>query len=112
MNWGNSSRITWVTPYSWIALRKRSGSPRTGILSARPLERFIANDADRAQSDLGLASQPAAQLSGLLRVDPIEQRFLFPAKDSAGEELRQKSNAKEERDIEPGEKVEEENVAK
>src|SRR5206468_1315182 len=77
-------------------------------LALRPIEGFIANDADRAQSHLGLAPQPAAQLGGLgRRAD--EQRLFFPAKNSAGEKFRQKMVRKEERDIKPGEEVEEEN---
>ena len=71
-------------------------------------KRFIANDADRAQPHLGLAPQPTAQLGGLRR-RADEQRLFFPAKNSASEKFRQKVMRKEERDIEPGEEVEEEN---
>ncbi len=81
--------MTWVTPCSSIALRKRSAAAEDRDFVFGAIERFFANDPDRAQSHLGFAADPTAQLPGLLgRTD--EEGLFFLTKDAAGEEFRQK----------------------
>src|SRR5690348_14884089 len=74
----------------------------------RAIVRFLGNDADGAQTGFGFAPQPAAQRLCLCgRAD--EERFLFLPKNPAREKFREKMMREKERDVEPGQKIEEEN---
>ncbi len=79
-----------------------------GDLVFRAIERFLANNADRPQAHLRLAPEPAAKLRGL-RGRADEESFFFPPKNFSGQKFRQEMVGKQERDIKPGDEIEEEN---
>ncbi len=67
---------------------------------------FIGDQTDRAQTDLGFALQPIAQLRGpVARTD--EHCFFFPPENASRQERREIVMRKEQRDVEPRNKIEE-----
>ena len=75
-----------------------------------PVDLFFTNQSDGAQSDFCFASQPAAKLSCFTR-RTYQESFLFaqPRENSARQKRRKIVMREEQGDIEPGNKVKEEN---